>query len=245
VNIPHAALARHPNALLAALPPAALAPLGAALEWVPMRLGDTLYEPGSQLRHAYFPSTAMVSLHYVTATGASVECTGVGHEGMVGISLFMGGDTVPSSAVVHTGGHGWRLDRALLQQQFSLGGPLQQTLLRYTQALMTRIAQTAACYRHHSLEQQLSSWLLVTQDRLPGAELVMTQELLASLLGVRRESITQAAGHLQGLGHISYRRGHISVRDADGLRSCACECYGAVKQELQRLASCGSGPAVR
>jgi CRP-like cAMP-binding protein len=206
-----------------------------ALEPVPMRLGDMLYEPGVQLRHAYFPGTAVVSLHYVTASGASAQTTGVGREGVVGIPLFMGGGTTSSSAVVHTGGHGWRLDRHRLMQEFSRGDSLQVVLLRYTQALMTQITQTAACYRHHSVEQQLSSWLMVTLDRMQGAELVMTQELLGSLLGVRRESITQAACRLQQQGYIRYRRGHISVTQPDGLRGCACECYGVVKAELQRL----------
>ena len=225
------------NDLLASLPAADLAPLRAALEWVPMRLGDRLYQPGEQLRHAYFPATAMVSLHYVTDTGASAETTGVGHEGVVGIALFMGGNTTSSSAVVHTGGHGWRLERALLLAQFNRGGALRQALLRYTQALMTQISQTAACYRHHCVEQQLSGWLMAASDRLPPGELAMTQELLSGLLGVRRESITEAAGRLQALGHIRYRRGHISVLDPSGLRACACECYGVVKTELRRLAA--------
>jgi len=224
------------NALLASLPFDELAPLLDGLEGTRMRLGDMLYEPGKQLRHAYFPSTAVVSLHYVTASGATAQTTGVGHEGMVGIALFMGGHTTSSSAVVHTGGTGWRLDRQLLLQEFNRGGALQRALLRYTQALITQTVQTAACYRHHSVEQQLSGWLLATLDRMAPGELVMTQELLASLLGVRRESITQAAGHLQALGHISYRRGHITVLNAAGLRCVACECYGVVRREMLRLA---------
>lgn len=236
--LPLAAPADHRmNDLLAGLPAADLAPLCAGLEWVPMCLGDRLYQPDEQLRHAYFPATAVVSLHYVTDTGASVETTGVGHEGVVGIALFMGGNTTSSSAVVHTGGHGWRLERGLLQAQFDRGGALRQALLRYTQALMTQISQTAACYRHHSVEQQLSGWLMAASDRLPPGELAMTQELLSGLLGVRRESITQAAGRLQALGHIRYRRGHIRVLDAQGLRGCACECYGVVKAEMRRLAA--------
>lgn len=225
------------NDLLASLPADALAPLSAVLELVPMRLGDMLYEPGEQLRHAYFPTTAVVSLHLVTAEGASAETACVGHDGMVGIALFMGGDTTTSSAVVHTGGHGYRLERRVLKQEFDRGGALQRSLLRYTHALMTQITQTAACYRFHSVEQQLSSWLLATLDRMPVGELVMTQELLASVLGVRRESITQAAGKLQEQGYIRYRRGHISVVDATGLRACACECYRVVKAELQRLSA--------
>ncbi len=223
------------NQLLASLPEADLALLGTGLEPVTMRLGDMLYQPGEQLRYAYFPATAVVSLHYVTESGASAECTGVGHEGMVGISLFMGGDTTPSSALVHTGGYGFRLERSALIREFGRGGALQRVLLRYTQALITQITQTAACYRHHSVEQQLSTWLLNTVERMPGGDLVMTQELLASLLGVRRETITQAAGKLQDLGYIRYRRGHISVLDPHRLQASACECYGVVKKELGRL----------
>jgi CRP-like cAMP-binding protein len=223
------------NHLLAALPTAVLASLAVDLERVPMRLGEMLYEPGVQLRHAYFPTTAVASLHYVTQSGASAETAGVGPEGVVGIALFMGGHTTPSSAVVQTAGDGYRLERRVLMQAFVRDGAFQHTLLRYTQALITQISQTAACYRHHSVEQQLSRWLLATLDRLPGADLVMTQELVANLLGVRRESITQAAGRLQELGYIRYRRGHISVVDHAGLHACACECYGVVKKELGRL----------
>ena len=234
-------LLHHPNQndLLASLPAADYAPLAAALERVPLRLGDMIYVPGEPLTHLVFPSTAVVSLHYVMASGSTAETAGVGHEGVVGIAMFMGGGTTSSSAVVHTGGHGFRLPRVLLMQQFESGGGLQQALLRYTQALITQIAQTAACYRHHNVEQQLSGWLMAAQDRCTLGELVMTQELLASLLGVRRESITQAAGHLQELGHIRYRRGHITVLDAKGLRATACECYGVVKAELRRLALAG------
>ena len=223
------------NHLLAALPDAEFAQLCADLEPVPMRLGDMLYEPGQRMTHAYFPTTAVVSLHYVTATGASAETAGVGHEGVVGVSLFMGGDTTPSSAVVQTGGHGYRLDRRLLLVAFEHSSLLKRALLRYTQALITQIAQTAACYRHHSVEQQLCRWLLSTSDRVPAGELMMTQELVASLLGVRRESITNAAGRLQDAGYIRYRRGHISILDSVGLQTVACECYGAVKRELDRL----------
>jgi CRP-like cAMP-binding protein len=224
------------NALLDSLPDADRAALTPGLEWVTMRLGDRVYEPGVALSHAFFPATAVVSLHYVTRSGATAETTGVGNEGMVGIPLFMGGGTTSSSAVVHTGGHGWRLERHLLLREFERGGALQRTLLRYTQALMTQIAQTAACYRHHSVEQQLSGWLMAALDRTPAGELVMTQELLGSLLGVRRESITQAVGRLQDMGHIRCRRGHISVLDPVGLAGSACECYGVVKAELRRLA---------
>jgi CRP-like cAMP-binding protein len=228
------------NALLASLSAADYERVADALEPVPMRLGDTLYEPGVQLRHAYFPGTAVVALHYVTASGASAQTTGVGCEGVVGIALFMGGDTTVSSAVVHTSGHGWRLDRQRLTQEFGRGGSLQAAMLRYTQSLVTQITQTAACYRHHSVEQQLSTWLMATLDRTPSHDLVTTQELLGSLLGVRRESVTQAASRLQELGYIRYQRGHISVTNADGLRGCACECYGVVKTELARLAGTGS-----
>ncbi len=223
------------NHLLAVLPASEFEPLAAHLERVPMLLGDILYEPGGQLRHAYFPTTSIVSLHYVTETGASAETAGVGNEGMVGVSLFMGGNTTPSSAVVQTAGYGYRLERHLLKQAFDRAGLLQRVLLRYTQALMTQMAQTAVCNRHHSLEQQLCRWLLLTLDRLPGNELTMTQELVAGMLGVRREGVTEAAGKLQRAGLISYRRGHIAVLDRRGLERHACECYGVVKKELDRL----------
>lgn len=223
------------NHLLAALPAAEFEPLFAQLELVPLRLGEILYEPGGQLRSAYFPTTAIVSLHYVMASGASVETAGVGNEGVVGIALFMGGDTTPSSAVVQTAGHAYRLERQLLVQEFKRAGRLQRLLLRYTQALMTQMAQTAACNRHHTVEQQLCRWLLLTLDRLPSNELTMTQELVASMLGVRREGITEAAGKLQRAGFISYRRGHIAVLDRSGLEAHACECYAVVKQEMCRL----------
>ena len=227
----------HQNHLLAALPDADLALLTPHLEHVPMPLGQMLFEPGSQMRHAYFPTTSIVSLHYVTASGASAETAGVGNEGVVGVSLFMGGDTTSSSAVVQTAGHAWRLDRHTLKDEFNRGGALQRLLLRYTQALMTQMAQTAVCNRHHSVEQQLCRWLLLTLDRLPDRELVMTQELVASMLGVRRESVTDAAGHLQAAGYIRYRRGHIGVLDRAGLERSVCECYGVVKKELDRLLS--------
>lgn len=194
-----------------------------------------LYEPGTQLRHAFFPTTSIVSLHYVTATGASAETAGVGNEGVVGVSLFMGGDTTPSSAVVQTAGQAYRLDRHILLDEFNRAGALQRLLLRYTQALMTQMAQTAVCNRHHSVEQQLCRWLLLTVDRVPARELVMTQELVASMLGVRRESVTESAGNLQAAGYIRYRRGHIAVLERAGLEDRVCECYGVVKKELERL----------
>ncbi len=227
----------HQNLLLAALPAADLTHLTPHLELVQMPLGQMLFEPGSQMRHAYFPTTSIVSLHYVTESGASAETAGVGNEGVVGVSLFMGGDTTSSSGVVQTAGQAWRLDRQTLKDEFSRGGVLQRLLLRYTQALMTQMAQTAVCNRHHSVEQQLCRWLLLTLDRLPDRELVMTQELVASMLGVRRESVTEAAGRLQQAGYIRYRRGHIGVLSRAGLECSVCECYGVVKKELDRLMS--------
>jgi CRP-like cAMP-binding protein len=225
------------NHLLAALPPAEFEQLAAHLELVTMRLGDMVYEPGRQLQHAFFPTTAIVSLHYVTESGASAETAGVGNEGIVGVSLFMGGDTTSSSAVVQTAGHAYRLERSVLKQEFQRAGLLQRLLLRYTQALMTQMAQTAVCNRHHAVEQQLSRWLLLTVDRSPLRELVMTQELVASMLGVRRESVTEAAAKLQHAGYIRYRRGHIAVLDRKGLETRACECYAVVKKETNRLLS--------
>ena len=234
MSTPHSPQQNH---LLAALPPAELERLSAHLGLVPLRLGEILYEPGGQMQHAYFPTTSIVSLHYVMESGASAETAGVGNEGVVGISLFMGGDTTPSSAVVQTAGHAYRLAGRLLKQEFNRAGPMQHLLLRYTQALITQMIQTAACNRHHSVEQQLCRWLLLTLDRLPSRELVMTQELVASMLGVRREGITQAAGNLQQAGLIRYRRGHIAVADRAGLEARACECYAVVKKELGRLLS--------
>ena len=202
-----------------------------------MPLGEMLYEPGGQLRHAYFPTTAIVSLHYVMESGASAESAGVGNDGMVGIALFMGGDTTPSSAVVQTAGHAYRLEGRLLKQEFNRAGLMQRLLLRYTQALMTQMTQTAACNRHHTVEQQLCRWLLLTLDRAPGRELIITQELIAGMLGVRREGITQAAGDLQAAGFIRYRRGHIAVLERSGLEKRTCECYAVVKKEMSRLLS--------
>lgn len=225
------------NHLIAALPKEEFDRLAPHLELVAMRIGDSLYEPDEQLRHAYFPTSAIVSLHYVTESGASAETAGVGNEGVVGIALFMGGNTTSSSAVVQTAGHGYRLEGRLLKAEFDRAGFAQRLLLRYTQALMTQMSQAAACYRHHSIEQQLCRWLLLTLDRSPTHELVMTQELVASMLGVRREGITAAAGRLQAAGFIRYRRGHIAVIDRSGLLSRSCECYGVVKDEVERLLS--------
>ena len=223
------------NHLLAALPNQEFERLLPRLELVALRLGDMLYEPGEQLRYAYFPTTSIVSLHYITESGASSETAGVGNEGILGVALFMGGNTTPSSAVVQTAGDAYRLDRLLLKEEFNRAGVLQRLLLRYSQALMTNIFQTAVCNRHHSVEQQLCRWLLLTIDRIPNRELVMTQELVASMLGVRRESVTQAAGSLQTAGCIHYRRGHIAVLDRKSLETRACECYGVVKKEMTRL----------
>ena len=223
------------NHLLAALPAAEFERLSADLELVPLLLGDILVEPGGHLQHAYFPTTAIVSLHYELESGASAETAAIGNEGVVGISLFMGGDTTPSSAVVKTAGHAYRLKSDLLKAEFSRGGLMQRLLLRYTQALMTQITQTAVCNRHHSVEQQLCRWLLSTIDRVPTHDLVMTQELVASMLGVRREGITEAAGRLQHAGFIRYRRGHISVLDRSGLETRSCECYAVVRKESARL----------
>lgn len=225
------------NHLLAALPAAEFERLAPHLELVPLLLGDTLYEPGGQLQHVYFPTTAIVSLLYIMESGVSAEMAGVGNEGVLGISLFMGGETTPSSAVVQTAGHGYRLPGRVLKTEFNRGGPLQRLLLRYTQALVTQMFQTGACNRHHSIEQQLCRWLLLTLDRMPTNELIMTQELVANALGVRREGVTEAAGNLQRAGIISYRRGHISVIKRAGLESGSCECYAVVKKELGRLLS--------
>lgn len=223
------------NHLLAALPAAEFDALAVHLEWVAMPLGKILYEPGEKLQHAYFPTTSIVSLHYVMASGATAETAGVGNEGVVGVSLFLGGETTSSTAVVQTAGHAYRLEGKRLKEAFNCTGLLQRLLLRYTQALLTQTAQTAVCNRHHSLEQQLCRWLLLTLDRMPTNDLIMTQELVASMLGVRREGITEAAGNLQRAGLISYRRGHISVLDRNGLETHACECYAVVKKELDRL----------
>ena len=234
MSIPHSPNQNH---LLAALPTAEFERLVPHLELVPLLLGETLYEPGGQLQHVYFPTTSIVSLLYILESGLSAGIASVGNEGVLGISLFMGGDTTPSSAVVQTAGHGYRLKGRLLKEEFNRGGLMQRLLLRYTQALVTQMFQTAACNRHHSIEQQLCRWLLLTLDRLPSNELVMTQELVASTLGVRREGITEAAGNLQRAGYVSYRRGHLSVLDRSRLEKNACECYAVVKKEIARLLS--------
>jgi len=234
MSLPHSPNQNH---LLAALPAEEFGRLAPHLELVPLLLGESIYEPGGQLTHVYFPTTAIVSLLYVLESGASAEIAGVGNEGILGIALFMGGETTPSSAVVQTAGHAYRLQARLLKEEFGRGGLVQRLLLRYTQALLTQMCQTTACNRHHSIEQQLCRWLLLTLDRLPSNELVVTQELVASALGVRRESITEAAGKLQRAGLIRYRRGHLAVLERSGLEAGACECYAVVKKEIGRLLS--------
>lgn len=223
------------NQLIAALPEVEFGRLAAHLQLVQLPLGEMLYEPGEKQTHAFFPTTAIVSLHYVTESGASAEAAGVGNEGVVGIALFTGGNTTPSSAVVQSAGYAYRLGAGLLKQEFDRAGLMQSVLLRYTQALITQMMQTAACNRYHSVDQQLCRWLLLTLDRAPSRELVMTQELVARMLGVRRESITEAAAKLQRAGFIRYRRGHISVLERSGLEGLTCECYGVVKDEMNRL----------
>lgn len=225
------------NRLLAALHDAELERLAPHLELIPMLLGDVLCESGSKLQHVYFPTTAIVSLLYVLENGGSSEIAGVGNEGILGISLFMGGDTTPSRAVVQTSGYGYRLKSKILMEEFDRAGLMLRLLLRYTQALLTHMSQTAVCNRHHSVEQQLCRWLLLTMDRLPSNELTMTQELIANMLGVRREGVTEAAGKLQKQGYIRYRRGHITVLSRLGLESNVCECYEVVKKEFVRLLS--------
>lgn len=225
------------NHLLAALPAAEFDRLAPELELVPMSLGEALYESGGQLRHVYFPTTSIVSLLYVMENGASAEIAIVGNEGILGISLFMGGETTPNRAVVQSAGHGYRLEAQLLKQEFQRAGPVMDLLLRYTQALITQMAQTAACNRHHSIEQQLCRWLLLSLDRLSTFELTMTQELIANMLGVRREGVTEAAGKLQRAGIIRYSRGRITVLDRERLEQNVCECYAVVKAEFERLLS--------
>ena len=223
------------NHLLNALPPADYERVEPHLELIKMDLGDVLYEPGVQLRHVYFPTTSIVSLLYVMEDGASAEIAIVGNEGILGISLFMGGETTPSRAVVQSAGYGFRLKAQALKSEFARFGPTLHLLLRYTQSLITQMAQTAVCNRHHSVDQQLCRWLLLSLDRLASNELAMTQELIANMLGVRREGVTDAAGKLQSAGLIRYRRGTITVLDRPGVEARSCECYQVVKTELDRL----------
>jgi len=231
----HAPHAPRQNHLLAVLPADESVRLVPQLELVPLQLGQVLYEPGIQMRYVYFPTNSIVSLLYVMEDGASAEIAVVGNEGIVGISIFMGGETTSSRAVVQSAGHAYRLKGQLLKGEFYRAGPMQHLLLRYTQALLTQMAQTAVCNRHHSLDQQLCRWLLLSLDRLPSNELVMTQELIANMLGVRREGVTEAASSLQKAGLIEYRRGHITVLDRTGLQNRVCECYAVVKKEFDRL----------
>jgi CRP-like cAMP-binding protein len=223
------------NQLLAALPEAEWLRWQPRLEPVDMPLGQVLYESGSKMAYVYFPTTAIVSLLYVLEDGASAEIAIVGHEGIVGVSLFMGGESTPSRALVQSAGKGFRLKADLMLQEFNRTGPALHLLLRYTQALITQMAQTAVCNRHHSLDQQLCRWLLLSLDRLHSNELVMTQELIANMLGVRREGVTEAAGHLHRARLIEYSRGHITVLDREGLERRTCECYAVVKKEYDRL----------
>lgn len=224
----------HQNHLLAALPSAEFDLLAPHLQLVQLQLGEILYESGVQMRHACFPTSAVVSLHYVTESGSSAETAGVGNEGMVGIPLFMGGDTTTSSAMVQTAGHAYLLEAQRLRHAFERSG-MMQCLLLYTQSLMTQMSQTAACNRHHSVEQQLCRSLLFSLDRAPSSEFTITQALIGSSLGVRRQGIADAAARLQQAGFIRYRRAHITVLERAGLESCACECYAVVKKELRRL----------
>jgi len=223
------------NQLFEALPAEEWAHWLPHLERIDMPLGMVLYESGASLSHVYFPTTAVVSLLYLMEDGASSQTAMVGYEGLVGISLFMGGLTTPSRAVVECAGQGFRLKADLMLEEFNRAGPVMHLLLRYTQALMTQMTQTAVCNRHHALDQQLCRCLLLSLDRMKTNELVMTQELIASLLGVRREGVTEAAGHLQEAGLISYRRGHITVLDRQGLERRTCECYAVIKKEYDRL----------
>ncbi|MEO5656012.1 MAG: Crp/Fnr family transcriptional regulator [Nitrosospira sp.] len=227
----------HPdqNHLLGALPAIELGQLIPHLELIHMPLGDPLCEAGERLPYAYFPTSAIISLHYILENGASAEIASVGREGMFGIALLMGSESIPCWATVQAGGYGYRLKAALLLQKFHNEGPLQCLLLRYTHAFITQIAQACACNRYHSVEQQLCRWFLLTLDRLGSGELTMTHELIANLLGVRREGITEAAGKLQQEGIIRYRRGHITVLDRTGLQDGVCECYEVVKKEFDRL----------
>jgi CRP-like cAMP-binding protein len=225
------------NHLLAAMLDVEFDRLAPHLELIPLRLGDVLYESGGKLPYVYFPTTAIVSLHYLLENGGSSEIAGVGNEGVLGVSLFMGGNTTPSRAVVQTGGHAYRVKAQIIMDEFNRAGSVMRLFLRYTQALITHMSQTAVCNRHHSVEQQLCRWLLLTLDRLPSNELTMTQELIANMLGVRREGVTEAAGKLQNYGYISYRRGHITVLNRAGLEGKVCECYEVVKKEFARLLS--------
>lgn len=226
------------NHLIAALPADVMERLLPNLELVPLPLGKVLYESGDTLRHVYFPIDCIVSLLYVMESGASAEISVVGNEGIVGTSLFMGGGSTPSRAIIQSGGYAYRLLAKKFKDEFDRHSEMLLLLLRYTQALITQMAQTAVCNRHHSIDQQLCRWLLLSLDRLPGNQLTMTQELIANMLGVRREGVTEAAGKLQKLGVIEYSRGQITVLDRPHLERLSCECYAVVKRETDRLMPC-------
>jgi CRP-like cAMP-binding protein len=232
ISSPHTPKQNH---ILAALPAEDYARLQPDLELIAMPLGWALYESGGHLGYLYFPTTSIVSLLYVLKSGASAEIAITGNEGLVGISLFMGGESTSNRAVVQSAGHGYRLKASILKREFALSGKLQHLALRFTQGLITQMAQTAVCNRHHALDQQLCRWLLLSLDRLPGNELSMTQDLIANMLGVRREGVTEAAGKLQAAGLIRYSRGKITVLDRSRLEQRVCECYGVVKKEFDRL----------
>jgi CRP-like cAMP-binding protein len=223
------------NRLLASLPPEEWERWLPHLQPVDLALGQVLYDSGSRLTHVYLPTTALVSLLYLTESGQSAEIAVVGNEGLVGVSLFMGGESTTGRAVVQSAGQGYQLPVSVMLQEFNRAGPVMHLLLRYTQALITQMTQTAVCNRHHAVEQQLCRWLLLSLDRLTGHELVMTQELIANMLGVRREGVTEAAGRLQADGLIRYQRGHITVLNRPGLEERTCECYAVVKREYDRL----------
>ncbi|HEX5393989.1 MAG TPA: Crp/Fnr family transcriptional regulator [Rhodocyclaceae bacterium] len=230
----------HQNRLLAALPEAVMERLAPHLELIPLTAGEALYESGDKMRYIYFPTTAIISLLYVMKNGATAEISMVGNEGITGIPLFMGGETTPNRSVVQCSGYAYQLEPNLLKQEFNRSGgrragTLQLFLLRYTQALITQMAQTAVCNRHHTVDQQLCRWMLQTHDRLCSDHLYMTQEAIAGMLGVRREGVTEAAGKLQKAGLIKYSRGHITIIDRSGLEERSCECYGVVKREYDRL----------
>ena len=223
------------NHILAALSAAELLRIAPYLEVVHLPLGQVIYKSGCKLNHAYFPTSAIVSLLYDMGNGSTTEIAGVGNEGVLGVALFMGGETMPKYAVVQSDGYAFKLEASRIKKEFSRNGELHHLLLQYTQALLTQISQTAVCNRHHSLDEQLCRWLLLTLDRLNGSELTITQELIANMLGVRRESVTEAAGNLQQAGLIHYRRGHITVLNRKGLEERVCECYQVVKTEFDRL----------
>jgi CRP-like cAMP-binding protein len=223
------------NHLLSAIPEAEWERFAIHLAPVQLRLGDVIYESGTEQPHVYFPTNSIVSLLYVMEDGSSAEIAIVGNEGLVGISLFMGGGTTPSRAVVQSAGHAFRMRAQFIRDEFVLAGRVQQLFLRYTQALLTQMGQTAVCNRHHTVDQQLCRWLLMSLDRLSSNELTMTQELIANMLGVRREGVTEAAGKLQRAGVIQYNRGRIRVLDRPRLERMACECYGVVHREFERL----------